>query len=93
MNTIWKFAINHNDKTVIELPQGSKFLSAQMQHGLPCLWFQVDPEAIKEERAIIIYGTGHEIFAPDHKQYLGTVQEMGGALVWHIYMTTDPLNF
>lgn len=70
--------------TEINLPCGAKPLCIQMQNGLPCLWAIVDPSAIEESVKVICRGTGHE-FQGNEDYYLGTVQESGGALIWHFF--------
>ena len=42
MKTIWKFPVPVNDGNVLEMPEGAKILSVQVQGETPCLWALVD---------------------------------------------------
>jgi hypothetical protein len=85
--TIWKYDLEP-DGSVIEMPQGAKPLSVQMQGDGPCLWALVDPEAAKESRRFHVAGTGHPL--PDNLgDHLGTFQMNGGALVFHVFELLD----
>jgi hypothetical protein len=86
MKTIWKYRLNENlENKVISVPQGAEFLSVQKQGESLCLWYLVNPEALKEERKISIVGTGHTLPESFHGVYLGTVQYAEGSLIWHIF--------
>jgi len=63
-----------------------KFLSVQEQHGEVCVWYECNPANMMRPYRISIYGTGHEMPANPGK-YLGTVQTLQGAAVWHVYAT------
>lgn len=95
MKTIWKFPLAAQ-LTVIEVPAGSQFLHAGMQAKVPgpaplgetpTLWYLVDPAEPKEQKSIVILGTGDHLHARDGSlEHLGTVLTSGGgALVWHIF--------
>jgi hypothetical protein len=86
MRTIYKYTLNIDSHQAIEVPSGAEFLSAQIQNGKVCVWALVDPNAKKELELFIIAGTGHPFpEQPKQFQFLGTVQQAGGALVWHIF--------
>ena len=86
MTTIYKYPMKRsNDPLQIELPYGAKFLCMQEQFGVQCLWYQVEAGAHKENKEIFIYGTGYQITNVENQKYLGTFQEMGGSLIWHVY--------
>ena len=85
--TIWKYTISLGD-TRIDMPQGAKILAVQFQAGEIALWALVWPHLPMEKRAITIYGTGHPIPAAPG-DYIGTVQTLGGALVWHVFDETE----
>jgi hypothetical protein len=68
----------------IHMPQGSKILTVQMQHGRPRIWALVCEANPIVTRVIKIFGTGHE-FVGDPDSYIGTFQEDDGALVWHVF--------
>ncbi len=81
---VWKFELSLAGSR-IEMPVGARVLTVQTQLGRPCLWALVDPERAKEERLFVVYGTGHPIAAPDTLAYVGTFQDLGGRLIWHVF--------
>ena len=86
MITIHKHAVFLCDTFTIELPEGSTFLSLQMQHGKPQMWFRVDDSRPMRRQVFGICGTGHEISsALAQAPFLGTFQMDGGALVIHVF--------
>ena len=87
MKTIWKFELKVEDIQRLEMPKDAKILCVQVKQGTPCLWAEVDSSAPKEERAIEIFGTGHEIFYDMgiDREYISTFQMHEGALVFHAY--------
>lgn len=88
MRTIWKYQLTTTDTQTISMPAGARILCAQLQHGTPNLWAEVDPAAPPEPRTIRIYGTGNP--APDKPgQYVGTYQLYDGAFVGHVYDRTE----
>jgi hypothetical protein len=89
MKTIYKYELAIDDTQELMLPEGAEILTVQMQDGYPRLWALVDPHAPKKRRYIDIYGTGHPV-GDKHGQYLGTFQEHGGQLVWHVFERTQP---
>lgn len=80
---IFKYPLQATDRQLVNLPKGAELLTVQMQHGQPCLWALVDERQPTEDRAIMIYGTGHPINTLG--KYLGTFQMDGGALVFHAF--------
>jgi hypothetical protein len=80
---IWKFPITSPDGTRIDMPQGARILTVQMQAGMPTLWAVVDPEAPRRARYFRVVGTGHTHEAGVFRDYLGTVQD--GPFVWHVF--------
>lgn len=81
---IWKQTLDLVDCQRIMFPQGSKFLTAQMQGNLLSLWFECNEKNPLKEIVIAIYGTGNPI--PDNPgKYIATFQTGGGALVFHVY--------
>lgn len=85
MRKVWKYQLIGQEETCIELPINSKVLSCQVQHGRICLWVEIDEEQIGNpcKRTFHIFGTDQPI--PDGFEYVGTVQEREGYLIWHIY--------
>ena len=84
MNSIWKFPLNPNSPTLVEMPAGTQILSMQLQGGTPTLWALVDTEAPRVTRHFAIYGTGWEFdYSPG--THVGTFQMAGGSLVFHVF--------
>ena len=81
---IWKFMINITDTQEIPMPIGAEILTVQSQCGTPCLWARVSPGFKKENRTIIMIGTGHSI-RHETGRYIGTFQIDNGALVFHVF--------
>lgn len=97
MQTIWKFPIEIKDEQTIEMPGGSKILCVNTQgpelvnhhqENIPAqafLWAVVDPKAAIHPVQIYIYGTGNPAPNLYKASYIGTFQQFGGALVWHVF--------
>jgi hypothetical protein len=85
VKAIWKYTLAVCDQQFIDMPRGAKILTAQMQGSYPTLWVLVDPEAVSATRNIRVFGTGRAIGGRSSFNYIGTVQEMDGALVRHIF--------
>jgi hypothetical protein len=82
--TIWKYQIRTTDLQTIEMPEGARILSVQVQHGAPTVWALVDPANPLVERMLIVCGTGNP--CPSNLgAYVGTYQLQGGALVFHVF--------
>ncbi len=92
MLTIFKYQIPIGGGEV-EMPEGAKILSCQEQQGTVCLWALVDSLAPTYSRTFIYIGTGHDFVAlleGRHYEFLDTVQQYGGSLVWHIFELFTP---
>ncbi len=83
MTTIYKYPVS--PECEIEMPRGAKILTVQTQRGEPQLWALVDPDAPKERRRNVAFGTGHDIAYPEHLTYIGTVQMPGVSLIFHVF--------
>jgi len=88
---IFKYELPVEDYFELELPAGAKILTVQTQFELnlhpperPKIWVLVDPSAEKEKRKFRIIGTGKN-FNENGMVYLGTFQQFGGALIWHLF--------
>ena len=81
---IWKYDLNVDDYTVLEMPKGAETLSVQDQRGTPRLWALVDPSAITEKRTFKMAGTGHDIDGRNLR-FIDTFQLMNGGLVFHVF--------
>lgn len=85
--TIWKFVLAITDRQQVPIPFGGECLTVQFQGEALCLWALVNPSNSAEERLIEIFGTGHPIYEDMgvQRNYIGTAQQHGGALVWHVF--------
>lgn len=83
---IYKFPLQLVDFQTLYLPKDAKTLSVQAQYDVPTIWVLVDPEAETEARKFWVIGTGHP--TPENindLKFLGTVQQGGGTLIWHVF--------
>jgi hypothetical protein len=84
--TIWKYALEITDApTFLSVPKDAEILCIQLQNGVPRVWMLCNPDAPPETRAFSCVGTGHPMAAGYKGSYVGTVQMMGGSLVWHFF--------
>ena len=83
MRTIWKYTLEDPNQK-IDMPKDAKILTVQEQHGLPCIWAEVDKDAPLEERTFVVVGTGHDIDF-SNGEYIGTYLICNDNLVWHVY--------
>lgn len=96
--TIWKFPLEIVDEQTIEMPAGSKILCVDTQGrdqiaegggmagAAAFMWAVVDPKAKKNPLKVFIHGTGNPFEDLHRKEYIGTFQQHGGALVWHVFI-------
>jgi hypothetical protein len=82
IKTIWKFPLAVTQTQGISMPRHAEILCVQAQGVGACIWARVDPTFDKEQRQIVIHGTGHE-FEEYPNRYIGTFQS--GAFVWHVF--------
>ncbi len=82
---IYKYPLELADRGVVAMPAGSKILTVQTQHNVICLWAEVEPDGVPEQRTFAVIGTGHADIPPANRDYIGTVQQFDGSLVWHVY--------
>lgn len=87
-HSVWKYELRIDDEQVVDMPRGARILSAQSQYEIVAVWALVDPEAPREKRRFRIVGTGHAI-TDDVGDFVGTVQQAGGQLVWHIFVQRE----
>ncbi len=84
MERVYKYHIRIDDRVVMVLPKGAQVLTVQIQGGEPFIWARVDPDGDVIERAFVWRGTGHDLDGTEGS-YVGTVQLMGGSLVFHLF--------
>lgn len=86
MRTIWKLPLDFAARQSITVPQGSKFLMLREQFGVPTLWFACEPGNLNRNVDVIMVGTGHECPPADVTDYLGSIFQGDGVLVWHFFV-------
>lgn len=87
MGEIWKYKVTINDYFTLIMPKGAEVLAVQVQHGKPCLWARLDPNAERELRHFVCFGTGNPIPNDDTVKfnYVSTFQIEDGKLVFHLF--------
>ena len=89
MITIWKYELEFNGMTKVDMPKGATILTVQQDQktNKPCLWVMVNTEEENETRYIELFGTGHEIKYDMgvERQYIGTYQYQKGEFVGHVF--------
>jgi len=89
METVWKYRVPLEPDFTIEMPEGARILCIQIQYDRAMLWALVDPGSALVQRGFVTCGSGHSLTAPaSNLVYIGTYQQMLGALVWHIFEVT-----
>ena len=80
---IWKFPWNseYNIMTLKDICV-DKFLTVQLQHGVPTIWAIVDKKAPSKTYQVYFVGTGWTL-SDSVGNYIGTIQQDG--FVWHYF--------
>lgn len=82
MKTIWKFKLLFL-RGGCEVPKGAIPIFVGLDpRMIPCVWFEVDPDAPTEKRRCSIVGTGDPI--PPNSNHCGSFIE--SPFVWHVYL-------
>jgi hypothetical protein len=66
-----------------EVRRGARVLCVSTQDNVPCIWFEVEPDAPDESREFIGVPTGGAI--EPGAEYVGTAHGIDGWMVFHIY--------
>jgi len=87
MKTIHKYPLKVAGQQTVEMPADAQILSVQMQGQKLCIWALVTPTLPMVDRKIEVFGTGKPVseLPMAGRNFLGTVQTAGGALVWHVF--------
>jgi hypothetical protein len=83
---IYKFPVDITGTQTLMLPNGSEFLTFQVQNEKPFVWvkFNTECEYRLEPRVLMVVGTGHEFnLATPSDKYIGTIQQP--PFVWHLF--------
>jgi len=85
MKKIHKVALVIDGYQEFELPAFATILTVQVQHGIPCMWYEFDPDfTAKQKRNIRTCTTGNGKFE-SNTVYIGTYQMEDGNFVGHVY--------
>jgi hypothetical protein len=85
---VWKYKLPITDNHFIEMPIGSKVLSADIQNDEICIWVEVFTEETKKEmKTLYLRGTGHTILVDESNKlkFIGTLLLRGGSIVFHLF--------
>jgi len=88
MRTIYKYPVLAIDEFAVEAHADFAPLCVQVQGGAPFVWAVVDPETPPTKQVFQLRGTGHPL--RNVGRYVGTFQQDGGALVFHLFWGTRP---
>lgn len=81
---IFKYEIPIEDEFTLKLPHSSQILSFQCQKGKPYIWVLHPENKPLVDHHFSLIGTGHHI-KPCECNFIGTVQLLGGDLVYHLF--------
>jgi hypothetical protein len=84
---VWKFPLAATGVQLVHMPAGAQILSVQLQGDTLSLWALCEVDREPTDRAIAIYGTGHEMPSTEHGilKFISTFQLDGGRLVFHVF--------
>ncbi len=80
---IWKYVFDGDiHRTVVE--GALKPLCANVQGNSMCVWGEVDTSKDSQMWRFTVHATGADL-PPGRGDYIGTVLQADGKLVWHVY--------
>jgi hypothetical protein len=86
---IFKYQLPADDYFSLQVPAGSRILSVDVQHGVPCMWVLVDPTNSPVTRRFRFAETKHPIEETvEQLTFIGTFQMHEGNSVFHIFEIT-----
>lgn len=88
MKKVYKYKIQHEIEK-IHAPIVN-FLTAQVQNDTICVWAEIDTNIVETDYYLSIIGTGCSV--PEDNNYIGTVQDADGMLIWHIYWRKEDVR-
>ena len=88
ISVIWKFQFNIVDEFMLMIPRDARFLHADIQAGVPCMWLMVDPNAEIENVKFMVIGTGNHFDGFGNIIHRSTFQDKG--FVWHLFEDIGP---
>jgi len=89
MRTVYKYASTLDEVRKLmglltfHVPVHSELVSVREQGDSVCLWFAVDPDAVREKREFAVVGTGRA--APEKARPLGSCHFFDGTLILHVF--------
>lgn len=85
MKIIYKYEVNLVGITEIKLNSAAIISHVGWQYGFVYIWVEQQEKLAEDDpiRLFRIFGTGEPI--PNKLGLIGTAQEMGQSLVWHVY--------
>ena len=92
MKQIFKYDVLIKDKFNVSIPKGAEFLSVQVQHDKPVMWFLLESTIEYETRRFLVIGTGrcfHYLHDHESCKYLGTFQLLCDEFVGHLFERED----
>lgn len=84
---VWKFAVEPGEFK-LELPNGARVLTVQLQGKDPKIWILVDTTALPVTHTFVTIGTGHNADVVQDYDYVGSFQIVDGddiQLVFHLF--------
>ena len=86
MKSIYKYPLEITYFQGVEIPKGSKLLSAKCQHDSLVIYAAVTDNEENELREIQIIGTGNPVYSDSKtkRKFIDTVI-MPNGLVWHVF--------
>lgn len=85
MQTVYKYPLPTTDEFELNLPDGARILSVQVQAGTPYLRALVDPVSPLRLRYFRLAETGHPIEDTTNLLFIDTFQLQGGRLIFHVF--------
>lgn len=84
VRTIYKYQLSPfpGPQTIL-MPTDAKILHVDDQNGVICLWALIDTNTLAVTRWFQVVGTGYD--AADLTDHIGTVMQLEGALVLHVF--------
>lgn len=93
MKVIYKYELPESQtKCIIEMPEGAKVLTVNLQFNALCIWALVDITKPYETREFYVTGTGHPGDFSNQYKYIDTVQFSGGQYIYHIFEKLKEVN-
>jgi len=83
---IWKATLEVTDEQPLLLPP-CRFLSVDVQRGVPCIWFLVPDTDVKPTiQHVYMAGTGQPCGRLLDKRFVGAFQMYDVGLVFHVFV-------